>query len=110
MALAAILSGDRNLINMIAAYERLGAGSGITLKCDAKCAVLGNMGWELLIEEKHGYIFFLEENMPFIQTKRFAELVNCSDNYFVIIYRDSLPQLSYSIDEIYGIHEDRERN
>ena len=45
--------------------------------------------------------------MPFIKSREFAEALNESDNYYVIIYRDSLPQLSYSIEEVYGIREDR---
>lgn len=100
-------TGKTTLVEMIASYERLGKSSGITLKCDTKCAVLGNMGWKSIIAESNDVIFFVEENMPFIKTKEFAEAVSCSDNYFVLIYRDSLPQLSYSIDEIYGINEDR---
>ena len=34
--------------------------------------------------------------------------MNESDNYFVIICRDALPQLPYSIEEIYGMRINKE--
>ena len=43
-----------------------------------------------------------------IKTHEFARIVNESDNYFVIICRDALPQLPYSIEEIYGMRTDKE--
>lgn len=101
-------TGKTTLINMISEYERLGNGSGITLKCDVPCFVLPTTDWKLFIENRSNCILFVDENMPYIKSKEFAETVNCSDIYIVIINRDSLPQLSYSIEEIYGIREDRD--
>lgn len=101
-------TGKSTLIRMIAEYERLGNGSGNTLICERPCVVLPFGDWEHYIQNAHGQIIFVEENMPMIRTKEFAEAVNAADSYFVIIYRDSLPQLAYSIEEIYGIHSDRE--
>ncbi len=101
-------TGKTTLINLVAEYERLGKNSGITLNCEKKCVVLQVGRWQEFIRETKDSIIFVEENMPFIRTTEFAECVNYSDNYFVIIYRDSLPQLAYSIDEIYGIRQDRE--
>ena len=48
-------------------------------------------------------IVFIDETAGFIKSKRFAELVKGSDNYFVIVTRDDLSQLPYSIEEIYGL-------
>ena len=48
-------------------------------------------------------IVFIDETAGFLRSRRFAELVKGSDNYFVIVSRDDLSQLPYSIDEIYGL-------
>ena len=101
-------TGKTTLIDLIADYGRLGKGSGITLKCDKDCLVLPSTRWKEFIRDSHECIIFVEENLPFIKSKEFAESVNYSDNYFVIVYRDSLPALAYSIEEIYGIREDRD--
>ena len=101
-------TGKTTLINLISEYERLGNGSGITLICEKDCVVLPSSRWQEYIGETKDSIIFVEENLPFIRTREFAESVISSDNYFVIIYRDSLPFLPYSIEEIYGIREDRE--
>ena len=101
-------TGKTTLINLVSEYARLGKGSGITLNCEKECLVLPFVRWREFMKETKDSIIFVEENMPFIRTKEFAECLNYSDNYYVIIYRDSLPQLSYSVEEIYGIKEDRE--
>ena len=44
------------------------------------------------------------EGNQFVATQDFAEEVQKSDNYFVIVTRESLPMLPYSVEEIYGIH------
>lgn len=101
-------TGKTTLINMIADYSRLGNSSGIVLNCDRKCYVLPNERWQDFIINTKDSIIFVEENMPFIKTEEFAKCLHHSDNYYVIVYRDSLPQLAYSINEIYEIREDRE--
>ncbi len=100
-------TGKTALIRLIADYQRLGKGSGITLICDKKCIVLNSLNWESVIRSTHDRIFFIDEDQPFVRSGDFANAVKGSDNYFVIIYRDSLPRLAYSIDEIYGIREDK---
>ncbi len=40
--------------------------------------------------------------------KEFAETVKGADNYFVIVTRESLPQLSYSIEEVYALREGKD--
>lgn len=39
-----------------------------------------------------------------MKSQEFASAVKSSDNYFVIVTREDLPNLPYSVDEIYGIH------
>ena len=38
-------------------------------------------------------------------SKKFAELIQKSDNYFVIATREKLPMLPYSVNEIYGFRK-----
>lgn len=96
-------TGKTELIRLINEYESNGSSSGITLKCEKNCTVLTNVDWELRLSSISQSIIFIDETASFIKTKRFAELVRGSDNYFVIVSRDDLSQLPYSIDEIYGL-------
>ena len=47
----------------------------------------------------------IDECNRFIKSEDFAVRVKESDNYFVIVTRDDLPNLPYSVKEIYGIRE-----
>ncbi len=49
-------------------------------------------------------ILFLDEENKFVKSQEFAIAVKSSDNYFVIVTREDLPNLPYSVDEIYGMH------
>ena len=51
------------------------------------------MDWESYLRRAHDKIFFIDENTPYLRSKAFAEIVNHSDNNFVLICRDDLPQL-----------------
>lgn len=52
----------------------------------------------------HEQIIFIDEENKFVKSQEFASAVKASDNYFVIITREDLRNLPYSVDEIYGIH------
>ncbi len=96
-------TGKTELIRLIMDYEVNGASSGITLQCQVRCTVLTSVDWELRLRAMRGNIVFIDETAVFLKTKRFAEMVKGSDNYFVIVSRDDLNQLPYSVDEIYGL-------
>lgn len=49
-------------------------------------------------------IFFIDEENTFLNTEEFAVSVRGSDNYFVLITRENLYNLPYSVEEIYGLH------
>ena len=51
-----------------------------------------------------GTIFFIDEENAFIHTEEFAASVKNSDNYYVLVTRENLYNLPYSVEEIYGIH------
>ena len=97
-------TGKTTLINMLRQAENLGASSGVDVICDVQCRVLEGQNWKLILENASGNIFFTDEENAFINTEEFAESVQGSDNYFVLITRENLYNLPYSVEEIYGLH------
>lgn len=97
-------TGKTTLINMIRQYANLGVSSGVDVVCDVPCRILEGADWQLVLQNISGYILFTDEENAFIRTEQFASAVRDSDNYFVIITRESLYNLPYSVEEIYGIH------
>ena len=97
-------TGKTTLINMVRQFADLGNSSGIDVVCDAPCRVLEGSMWKILLQNMVGNIIFIDEENHFIRTKEFAEAVKESDNYFVIITRENLYNLPYSVEEIYGMH------
>ena len=96
-------TGKTELIRMIQEHEANGRSSGITVVCEKNCTVLGPVDWELRLTAMNGQVVFIDETAGFIKSKRFAELVRGSDNYFVLVSRDGLSNLPYSVKEIYGL-------
>ena len=98
-------SGKTVLIDLIRDYRRYGSDSGVFLSCDCECRTIDNEDWERQIEEISESIIFIDEGNRFLTSKKFAMLVQNSDNYFVIATREKLPMLPYSINEIYGFRK-----
>ena len=97
-------TGKTTLINMLRQAENLGDSSGIEVVSKVPCRVLEGANWELILDNTEGTIFFIDEENVFITTERFAEKIRNSNNYFVLITRENLYTLPYSVEEIYGIH------
>ena len=95
-------SGKTVLIDLIRDYRRYGSDSGVVVSCDRDCRTIDNEDWERQLEEISDSIIFIDEGNRFLTSKKFAELVQRSDNYFVLATREKLPMLPYSISEIYG--------
>ena len=98
-------TGKTELIRLIGQYEAYGTSSGITIKSDVPCKVLSGSDWELILKSTNNCIIFIDENVSFTRKKEFAKLVAESNNYFVIVTRDDLSELTYSVDEIYGLRD-----
>lgn len=98
-------TGKTTLINMLRQAENLGESSGIDVISDVPCRILEGKNWKIILENSSGNIFFIDEENSFINTEEFASMVKESDNYFVLITRENLYNLPYSVDEIYGLHE-----
>lgn len=96
-------TGKTTLIEMISDYYARGADSGIDVHCDKKCISLSGRDWSVLLSTYTDSIIFIDEGNEFVLSHEFAKAVEESDNYYVIVTREGLPNLPYSIEEIYGI-------
>lgn len=98
-------TGKTTLVNMIQEYQNGGADSGVSLVCAVPCVVLVGRNWKDQLSLYHNSIIFIDEGNSFTKSIEFAREVQASDNYFVIVSRESLSALPYSVKEIYGIRE-----
>ena len=97
-------TGKTELYNLIQAYRNnSGEDSGVSITCDVPCRVLSNDDWQNSLKVIENSIVFIDEGNKFITSNDFARAARDSSNYYVIITRESLPNLPYSVDEIYGI-------
>lgn len=96
-------TGKSTLIDLIAQYEELGESSGVVINCDVPCRVLSGRSWERDLESIENSIVFIDEDNAFMKTHEFAHAARHSSNYYVLVAREALPKLPYSVDEIYGL-------
>ena len=100
-----ILSGDSatgktTLIEMLRDFEESGRSSGVTVHCKRPCRVLTNADWEYRLNGIRDSIVFLDEGKSFVKSEAFARAIQNSSNYYVIVTRESLHQLPYSVNAI----------
>ena len=96
-------SGKTTLIEMIQEYIDNGKSSNIELISDKKCFVLQGATWKGQLTEIKDSIVFIDEGNSFVSSDDFSEVIRKTDNYYVIVTREKLPNLPYSVEEIYGI-------
>lgn len=97
-------TGKTTLFSMIEEYGNLGKDSGVQIQCDKACVAISGKYWQETLENIHDSIIFVDEDSRFLKTKDFAKRIRNSNNYYVLITRENLPALPYSVEEIYGIH------
>ena len=100
-----ILSGDSatgktTLIEMLRDFEESGRSSGVTVHCKRPCRVLTTADWEYRLNGIRDSIVFLDEGNAFVKSEAFARAIQNSSNYYVIVTRESLHQLPYSVNAI----------
>ena len=95
-------TGKTTLIEMIGEYEQ-DPQSGITLKCEKECRVVAGVHWREQLESISDSIVFIDEGNRFLKSLEFANAVKNSDNYYVLVTREPLKSLPYSVEEVYGI-------
>lgn len=98
-------TGKTTLVDMVRQYIDNPSGSAVSVRCDKNCYVLGGTLWKNTLSGIHDSIVFIDEGNDFVSTNDFADAISKTDNYYVIVTRESLPALPYSVEEIYGIHE-----
>lgn len=96
-------TGKTALVDMIREYYENGEDSGIDLRCDKTCTVLEGRNWKNQLALYTDCIVFIDEGNPFVASIEFASAIQKTDNYYVIVTRESISALAYSAEEIYGI-------
>ncbi len=97
-------TGKTTLVSLIDTYDRLGADSGIEVLCKKRCLTINNSNWEYILNSISECIVFIDEETTIVKSEDFARKIRETDNYYVIITRENLPNLPYSVEEVYGIH------
>lgn len=96
-------TGKTTLVDMIQEYLLNGSDTGIVLTCDCPCRVVAGNTWQEQLERIEDSLVFIDEGNRFISSVDFAEAVRDSSNYYIIVTREALDNLPYSVTEIYGI-------
>ena len=95
--------GKTTLFEMIHEYNRYGRNSGVTVACDIRLVTLAGDDWINDLSKTSNAIVVIDEDSQFIRSVDFARAVRGSDNYYLLITRNYLANLPYSVDEIYEI-------
>ncbi len=98
-------TGKTALVDMIREHYENGAASGVELTCDKECTVLDGRTWAGQLSMMKDCIVFIDEGNDFVMSDDFAAAIQDTDNYYVIVTREGIPSLPYSVDEIYGIRD-----
>ena len=85
---------------MLSAYENYGRKSGITIVCDKTCRVLSGALWEAQLKDIQDAIVFVDEGSTFVSSLDFARAIQKTDNYYVLVTREDLSTLPYSVNAI----------
>ena len=96
-------TGKTTLVDMIRTHMSDGESGPVTLNCDKGCYVVEGNLWKGQLDNIQDSIVFIDEGNEFVKTKDFARAIQQTDNYYVIVTREGLPALPYSVEEVYGI-------
>ena len=96
-------TGKTTLVDMIRTHMNDGESGPVTLNCDNGCYVVEGNLWKGQLDNIQDSIVFIDEGNEFVKTKDFARAIQQTDNYYVIVTREGLPALPYSVEEVYGI-------
>lgn len=84
-------TGKTTLVSMIQEYIDNGEDSSIELICDKSCYVLEGATWRGQLSEMRDSIVFIDEGNAFVFSDEFSKAIQASDNYYVIVSREGLP-------------------
>lgn len=95
--------GKTTLFEMVREYNRYGRDSGVSVSCDREVLALEGDDWERVLTKTQNKVVFIDEDSEFIRSDDFSRLVRGSDNYYLLITRNYLPNLPISVDEIFEL-------
>ena len=96
-------TGKTTLVQLLETYSRYGKDSGVRLQSDVPVFGGDTSLWKVAMETYQNSIVFIDEDYSFIYSKEFADVIQGTSNYYVLITRQPLYNLPYSVKEIYGI-------
>ena len=102
-------TGKTTLVNYVAYYEDLGLKSGVSIESPRPCITLRGSEWQEKLQRNHGCFVFLDEGNSFIHSKDFAQAIQKTDHYYIIITRANLFQLPYSVHSILELRKTTSR-
>ena len=88
------------LVDMIREHQNLGVESGVELFCEKECTVVEGNGWEKQLSDVRQSIVVVDEGNRFVSSVEFAHFIQGTDNYYVLVTREGLSTLPYSVEEI----------
>ena len=93
-------TGKTTLIGMIREFNLQGEDSGVQISSSSPCVVVEGQNWEKQLRElDEDSVVFIDEGNRFVSSRRFAEVARASSNYYVIVTRENLYSLPYSVRE-----------
>ena len=78
-------TGKTTLLELIAAYDELGANSGVVINCDVPCKILAGRNWLRDLSFIENSIVFIDEDNAFMKSHEFAHAARRSSNYYVLV-------------------------
>ena len=96
-------TGKTTLYDLIEEHTRLGAASGVHIVADAPCIALTDLDWLNQLRRTTSSVVFVDEGFEPLATHDFAAAIKSTDNYYVLMTREPMYELPYSVDEIYEI-------
>lgn len=103
-------TGKTTLIRMVLLSKR--RDSPYTVNCATPCVAftVDNFDDPEQLRNIDKSIIFLDEDIDFVRTREFANIVKNSTNYFVIATREPLYMLPYSYNEVYRLEAKQPQN
>ena len=93
-------TGKTTFIDMLVSHERFGPQSGVRVQSEKDCHVLTDFDWSDRLPAIRNSIIFVDEGNRFVSTREFAQAIQGTDNYYVLVTRKSLYQLPYSVNAV----------
>lgn len=93
-------TGKTTMLGMLRDYEEQGTQSGVAVQCDRPCRILTSRDWENQLSRIEDSIVFVDEGNAFVSSHAFAQAIYGSSNYYVLITRENLYQLPYSVEAV----------